>query len=225
MKDPIFVYFEPAGPPSRAVLLTIKELKLQIKLLPVDLFSEEQFHPEFLKVNPDHTLPTIDDNGYHLWESRAVNMYLADRYSINDTLYPADPQKRGLVNRLLFYDMEQIFGKIIPYLKSFFSEGSEPSDEAKKALEESFNSFDKYLEGKAYTTGAHMTIADLHIAASISSLEPLDYDLSHWGNIVAYMKRMKSLPYWNECNEPGLNMVKEKFKQAKENKDETESED
>ena len=77
----------PGSAPCRSVLLTASALgiKLNEKLLNLEL--GEQLTPEFLKINPQHVIPTLVDNGFSLWESRAIMIYLVDKYGKdNDTL-------------------------------------------------------------------------------------------------------------------------------------------
>ncbi|KAJ4433447.1 hypothetical protein ANN_15750 [Periplaneta americana] len=75
----------------------------------------DHLKPEYLKMNPQHTIPTMNDNGYVLWESRAILGYLVDEYGKDDTLYPKDPKKRAVVNQRLYFDIGTLYPKYINY--------------------------------------------------------------------------------------------------------------
>ncbi|KMQ84643.1 glutathione s-transferase, partial [Lasius niger] len=102
---PIDLYQLPASAPCRAVRLTAAAVGVDLNLKPLDLTAGEHLKPEFLKMNPQHTIPTLDDNGFYLWESRAIMTYLANRYGKDDSLYPKDPKKRAVVDQRLYFDL------------------------------------------------------------------------------------------------------------------------
>ncbi|WP_323677962.1 glutathione S-transferase N-terminal domain-containing protein, partial [Halorubellus sp. PRR65] len=65
-------YYAPGSSPCRAVLLTAKAIGVDLNLKLMDLMKGEHLSPEFLKINPQHTIPTLVDNGLALSESRAI---------------------------------------------------------------------------------------------------------------------------------------------------------
>jgi glutathione S-transferase len=112
---PIDLYYLPASAPCRSAMMVARVLGLEVNLKLVDLMAGEQMKPEFLKINPQHNVPTIDDDGFYLNESRVICTYLIQKYAKDDTLYPKDAAKRALVDQRLYFDMGTLydrFGKI-----------------------------------------------------------------------------------------------------------------
>lgn len=85
-------YYSPLSPPCRSVQLVAKALGLELNLKLVNMLEKEHLKPEFVKINPQHTIPTLVDNDFVIWESRAILVYLIEKYAKNDALYPKDPQ-------------------------------------------------------------------------------------------------------------------------------------
>merc|ERR1711911_17935 len=102
---PVDLYSMAPSAPCRSVLMTAKALGVDVNVKPVNLFAGEHMTPEFLKLNPQHNVPTIDDDGFVLNESRAICTYLVRKYGKDDSLYPKDVQKRALVDQRLYFDM------------------------------------------------------------------------------------------------------------------------
>lgn len=106
------LYHFPISAPSRGALLAARAIGVPIEVEIVNLFEKEQLKESFIKVNPQHTVPTLVDNGFVLWESRAIASYLADKYGKDDQFYPKDLQKRAVVNQRLYFDASNLFVKI-----------------------------------------------------------------------------------------------------------------
>lgn len=76
------------------------------------MFAKEQLKEDFLAINPQHCIPTIDDDGFKLWESRAIAQYLVDAYGKGSTLYPTDNKAKALVQQRLYFDMGVLYVRI-----------------------------------------------------------------------------------------------------------------
>lgn len=74
--------------------------------------------PEFLKLNPRHTIPTIVDHGFALFESRAILAYLVNKYAPGSSFYPSEPEARAKVDKVLFFDAAGFFPSLKTVLVS-----------------------------------------------------------------------------------------------------------
>src|SRR5277367_4009183 len=63
------------------------ELGLDYEHLPIEIGDAGARSPEFLAINPNGRLPVIVDDGFVLFESLAITLYLAKKHA-NGTLYP-----------------------------------------------------------------------------------------------------------------------------------------
>ncbi|OAD57706.1 Glutathione S-transferase 1, isoform D [Eufriesea mexicana] len=206
---PIDFYQLPGSAPCRGVALAAAALGVKMNFKEVDLMKGEHMKPEYLKMNPQHTIPTIDDNGFYLWESRAIMTYLADQYGKNDSLYPKDPKKRAVVNQRLYFDACTLYKAFSDYFYPMIF-AKAPKDQTKfESIGTALSFLDQFLEGQNYVAGSNMTLADLSLTATISTLEVLDYDLSKYKNVTRWFAKMKSeAPKYEEYNNAGVKAFK-----------------
>ncbi|XP_011498164.1 PREDICTED: uncharacterized protein LOC105362421 [Ceratosolen solmsi marchali] len=206
----IDLYYVPGSGPCRSVRLVAAAVGVDLNLKLTNLMAKEQLKPEFLKMNPQHTVPTLDDNGFYLWESRAICMYLVEKYGKDDSLYPKDPNQRALINQRLYFDMGTLYEAFAQnYYPQLFAGAPEDPEKVSK-IHEALEYLEKFLENQNYTAGDNLTLADLVLAVSVSNFEVVDFDISKYKNTSAWMARIKSeAPKYEEINGEGLRAFKE----------------
>ena len=122
---------------------------------------------ELLAANAMGQSPTIDDDGFALAESMAINLYLARKHG---QLAPATLEDEAQTWRWSFWAMTAVEPGLLDVLKHKFGVmGYEQDDEAAKAaaepLERPFNVLEQALEGRDYLLGDAFTVADLNVAS------------------------------------------------------------
>ncbi|XP_018333400.2 uncharacterized protein LOC108742625 [Agrilus planipennis] len=200
------LYYANASCPSRSVLLAGKALKIDFDLKPVNVFEKAQLKPDFIKINPQHTLPTlVEEDGFVLWDSHAINAYLVGKFGKDDSLYPKDLRKRAIVDQRLHFNNGTLLPRFLnicyPVLNDNVKEVTKAQRESTK---EAYGFLEILLAESEYTAGNQLTIADFNIVAVLTNMEafvpicPKEYP-----RINAWMKKMESLPYFNEVVEDG----------------------
>ena len=96
-------------PNGRKVTILLEEAEIAYNLIPLNIGLGDQFKPEYLKLNPNHRMPTIVDHApkgggapIGVFESGAIMMYLANKHGL-ENLYPKNPERRALIDSANFY--------------------------------------------------------------------------------------------------------------------------
>ena len=84
---------------SQKVRLVIEHKGLEFDSQDVDLFEGGQHEPEYVKLNPNHVVPTLVHHGEVLIESTLINEYLEDAYP-QVPMMPVDPAIRYSVRMI-----------------------------------------------------------------------------------------------------------------------------
>lgn len=206
-------YYLPESAPCRSVLLVAKAVGVELNLKHTDLQKGDHLKPEFVKINPQHTIPTLDDNGFVLWESRAILGYLAQQYGKDDSLYPKDPKKRALVDARLYFDIGTLAQRFGEYFYPVLFAGASFDPAKRTRLEEAYEFLDKFLEGQTWVAGDSLTIADIAIVASVSTAEAAGIEISKYPNVTRWFGKAKSaIPGYDELNHSGAMKFKEMVK-------------
>ncbi|KAH8310312.1 hypothetical protein KR044_000674, partial [Drosophila immigrans] len=208
-------YYAPPSAPCRAVMMAAKALGIELNKKTLNLMEGEHLKPEFVKINPQHTVPTLVDNGFALWESRAILVYLAQKYGKDDSLYPKDLKKQAVVNQRLYFDSGVLMKAFADYYYVQIRLKQPADPEQFKKVEAAFGFLNTFLEGQLYVAGDKLTIADISLLASVSTFEAVDFKISDYPNVAKwYANAQKVVPGWAE-NWENLQLAKALFNQKK----------
>ncbi len=155
-----------------------KELGLDYEHLPIEIGDAGARSPELLRLNPNGRLPFIDDDGFVLFESLAITLYLAKKHSLG-RLYPTALEDEARTWQWTFWAVTEVDrGVNIWSLHAVRLPPAERDagkrEEALKVLAKPFNVLDAALAQQTYLLGGTFTVADLNVAAVISRAVDMD---------------------------------------------------
>jgi glutathione S-transferase len=191
------LYENPLSSAAMKVRAVIHELGLPVTLISVDMMKGEHKSPEFLARNPNGKVPTLDDDGFLVWESNAILCYLAARKP-ESGLLPADPRGMALVQQWLQWQattfapsINEVMGETF-YAKLF----GRSKDEAKYAaalekVRRDLGVLEKTLAGKEFLTGK-LSLADFSLVSALMLRSAMGVDLEAFPNVKAWVARMES---------------------------------
>ena len=145
--------------------------------------------PEFRALNANGRVPTIDDDGFILSESMAINLYLAKKHK--SPLYPADAKGEALAMQWSLWETDRLDRQIVDYVRhtKALPEAERKPELAEKAWKEVVPALDVLetaLSKSKYLLGAAFTVADLNVASAL--FRALSVDLAKWPHVDAWMK-------------------------------------
>jgi glutathione S-transferase len=178
-----------------------KELGLDYEHLPIEIGDAGARAPEFLAINPNGRLPVIVDDGFVLFESLAITLYLAKKHA-NGRLYPGTLEGEALAWQWSLWAVTEVDrGVNIWSLHAVRLPPAERDaglrEEALKVLAQPFKVLDAALAKQPYLIGNGFTVADLNVAAVIS--RAIDMDLSTVPHLKAWLTRCLDRPAASEA--------------------------
>uniref|UniRef100_A0A182T9B9 glutathione transferase n=1 Tax=Anopheles maculatus TaxID=74869 RepID=A0A182T9B9_9DIPT len=162
-------------------------------------------------INPQHCIPTLVDNGFALWESRAICTYLAEKYGKADKLYPKDPQKRAVVNQRLYFDMGTLYQRFADYYYPQIFAKQPANAENEQKMKDAVSFLNTFLDGQKYVAGDSLTIADLTILATVSTYDVAGFDLSKYPHVAAWYENIRKEAPGAAINQAGIEEFKKYF--------------
>jgi glutathione S-transferase len=192
----ITLYGTPKSSAGRCLWM-LEEANVPYTLKELDMKNNEHKSLEFLKISPNGKVPALTDGEVVLFESMAINFYLAEAYK--KEFLGATPGEKGLVLQWSFWASSELQGPIIEvFIQKLFMPDHKRDmnviESNLKKLPELFKLLDDALAGKKYLLGNQFTLADLNTASVASISMAIQYDMTPYKNVLSWLSAMNERP-------------------------------
>jgi glutathione S-transferase len=167
---------------SRAAIIKwyLEELQIPYEFVIVEIKDGDNLKPEYVAIHPFSKVPSIDDNGFILWESGAILTYLASKYdpTVNT------PEKIATLNQWVLF------------ANSTLSDGLFAPQYQAKETPHLLGKLNEIFGQQQFLVDETFSVADVAVG-SLLGYAPMmikDFDLSPYPNVISYMQRLKERP-------------------------------
>lgn len=161
----------------------LKEIGIDYAYEPLAFRPGQAKPAEYLALNPNGKFPTLVDGDFVLFESLAINLYLARKYG--GDLGPRSPEEDALMTQWSFWVATEIekplvLTSAVRYLFEPRSTDGEELEISMRKLSRPWSVLDAHLAERPYLLGDRFTVADLNVAAVMHFVPIAGIDVSPW---------------------------------------------
>jgi glutathione S-transferase/GST-like protein len=175
------------------ISIALEEMGLPYEVKVVDFASNEQKSDWYVKLNPNGRIPTLLDDGFALFESGAILIYLAEKTGL---FLPHDVQGRSRVIQWLMFQMSAVgpmMGQANVFLR-YFPEKIQPAiDRYQREVTRLFGILDQQLATHDYIAGDY-SIADMALWPWVSGYEWSGVSIAEFSNVQRWLAKVGDRP-------------------------------
>lgn len=147
---------------------------------------------ELLAVNPDGAIPTLEDDGFVVTQSWAINLYLARKYG--GDLASQNDREEASILQWTFWAGTEVDNLIINAITATGLVSKEAADAELVAtnfekLQRPLTALERALDGRAYLAADRFTIGDLNAVSIVSWLPLIGFEMTSFPNIKGWIER------------------------------------
>ena len=200
------LYDHPISGNCYKIRLLLGHLGAEYEKETVDIFKGEHKTDSFTRLNPNQKIPVLSDGDLILWESNAILLYLAKKYSPND-FFSDDPKEFGLICQWLVFGKTSIdpYLAVSRYFKKFLGEGKYDGTHLENLQINGKNSLkimDRHLEDNDFLAGGY-SVADMACYPYIMLSPEGGFDISEFPSVDSWCRRIESQPGFTFFGEQG----------------------
>ncbi len=174
----------------------------------LDTHGGEHRGAGYLAINPMGKIPALSDGGFQLWESNAINWYVAEKNPAAGLL-PATTEGRAAVQRWLFFQAAHVTPACAPLffqtsrrMQEFWKTTGDAraAEAARKDLERWLPVLERALAGMEWLEGA-FSLADIAYAPHLWLIVDGGFDLTRYPAVQRWLERLLARPSWQRTAE------------------------
>jgi len=201
------------SPNALRVRAVANELDIDLEIIDIDVMGGENKKDDFISLNPNAKIPVLKDGDLVLWESRAINTYLASLRP-DRGLYPDDPKDRALVDQWSYWQTVHLgpaMQKVAfeRFMKSKFGMG-EPDEKVitsqMKDVRQFLDVLEKNMVNKEWVAG-NLSVADFALASTFMFRKQADIPLDTTPNVEKWIERLEARQSWQSAVKPLVVMM------------------
>lgn len=172
----------------------LEECGLSYKQIIPDMSKREHKAPEYLHINPNGKVPTLKDGNFVIWESIAINRYLAEKYKpefLGNTI-----EEKSLIDQWSVWSMTELQPPMVDLLIQMVFVPADKRDQAiiekaKSRIPDRLKILDNAIANKTYMIANQFTLADLNLASVAKIGLSLGYDYKEYPNLTRWLMNIK----------------------------------
>jgi glutathione S-transferase len=180
------------------VLWALEELKVPYERVEAGMAFGVVNEPFYKKMNPNSRVPTIEDDGFVLWESNAIVRYLAAKHGAG-ALWPTDLRERADADRWMDWASMHPNPAMTP---AFMGLIRTPTDKrnmtqieaSAEATGQQFQVLEQGLEGRDYVAGTRFTMGDIAVGVNVYRWNMLDVKRPRLPRVESYHEQLRQRP-------------------------------
>jgi glutathione S-transferase len=157
--------------------------------------------PEFLCVSPAGAIPVMQDEGFALSESIAINFYIAKKFG--GPLAPKDAREEAAMLQWAFYGVASVEAQALAIQQAHGGKPNSPEGRAaiaaaKEKLIRPLKVIDEHLRAHGHLVGGRFTLADINLAEMIRYAQPEAAFLAGFPALDAWLKACQARPAFQD---------------------------
>jgi glutathione S-transferase len=195
------IFGHPGSTCTRKVLMTAHETKTPFDFVLVDFAKGEHKQPPHLARQPFGQVPALDDDGFAMYESRAMARYIDAKAGA--PLTPSDPQARARMEQWISIETSNFAPHAMKFIYHVIFKREQTPEVLKAAgaaLDTAYGALERALSQQPYLSGKTFSIAEICFAPYLEYLAhtPAATKLGEHPHVAAWWSAISERPAWRK---------------------------